>query len=92
MNKIIYNIFFTFLFKSFKLFGQRSNLINDKDFYFKRIDFIRNQTYQTLKLNLKKKDLSLLQFNVISELIIHTIFEIKRTIKYRNKELIDLNK
>ena len=92
MNKIIYNIFFNILFKSFKVFGQRSNLINDKDFYFKRIDFIRNQTHQTLKLNLKKKDLSLLQFNVISELIIHTIFEIKRTVKYRNKELIDLNK
>jgi hypothetical protein len=92
MNKIIYNIFFTILFKSFRLFGQRSNLINDKDFYFKRLDFIRNQTTQTMKLNLKKKDLSLLQFNVISELIIHTIFEIKRNIKYRNKELINLNK
>ena len=92
MNKFIYNIFFNILFKSFRLFGQRSNLINDKDFYFKRIDFVRNQTYQTLKLNLKKKDLSQLQFNVTSELIIHTIFEIKRSIKYRNKDLINLNK
>lgn len=92
MNKIIYNIFFNILFKSFKSFGQRSNLINDKDFYFKRIDFVRNQTTQTMKLNLKKNDLSQLQFDVIGELIIHTIFEIKRNIKCRNKELINLNK
>lgn len=92
MNKFIYNIFFNILFKSFRLFGQRSNLINDKDFYFKRIDFVRNHITESMKLNLKKKDLSQLQFDVVSELIIHTIFEIKRSVKYRNKELIDLNK
>lgn len=48
MNKIIYNIFFTILFKSFKLFGQRSNLIKDKSLYNKRIEYV-SAYFESLK-------------------------------------------
>lgn len=82
--KIIFKLFLSILTKSFILFGQRSNLIKDKILYNKRIEYVTTACFKTLNCTTLNK-LNDLYYSVISELVVHTIMQIKRDIIKRKQ-------
>jgi hypothetical protein len=81
--KIIFKLFLSILTKSFILFGQRSNLIKDKILYNKRIEYVTAH-FKTLNCT-TLNELNDLYYSVISELVVHTIMQIKRDIIKRKQ-------
>lgn len=80
---IIFKLSLYILTKSFILFGQRSNLIKDKSLYNKRIEYV-SACFKSLKCT-SFGSLNDLYYSVISELIVHTIMQIKRDIIKRKR-------